>query len=432
MERNTPGEIRAAVMQVEEAGGLPIGLLQSLYENNTGYRYEQNALPKHRQNGQNKEDEIVDAGLRLQEKMGEFGNNQVLSTHAFMYGDKRTTDALQNGFSQDEIDNTIGVLARVGKYGGEPLSNEGLLALSQNIGLPSRDINTVANVPPPKPVVPKKSTQNPVYKTLNSSMGESGSTPSHQNKATFNLPEIMSAQLTQSNGRYSTDNPLLDGIMYIESRGNTNAVSPTGAAGLFQFTRGTGRQYGLVGKGFDYRKDPAKNLEAMKRLVADNAKALQKNGIPITPANIYMAHQQGIGGTIAIYKAAASGTNVPANIRKNMDVNGGKGLTPAQFIQKWNTKADKAVAQAGGSIMGQNSIYAQNSQVPQGEYTPMPLTTQQQSTDNEVADAINNQDYIEINAPDLTEIAKEAFSTKRKSYVPKYVSQAVKGAIKSV
>jgi hypothetical protein len=39
---------------------------------------------------------------------------------------------------------------------------------------------------------------------------------------------------------------LLARIAGVESGGNTNAVSPTGAAGMFQFTRGTARQYGVA------------------------------------------------------------------------------------------------------------------------------------------------------------------------------------------
>jgi hypothetical protein len=41
-------------------------------------------------------------------------------------------------------------------------------------------------------------------------------------------------------------------------------VSPTGAAGPFQFLRSTGKQYGLNGEGFDNRFDPDASTKAMQ------------------------------------------------------------------------------------------------------------------------------------------------------------------------
>lgn len=144
--------------------------------------------------------------------------------------------------------------------------------------------------------------------------------------------------------RYGISADFLHKMARIESGGNPNAVSPTGATGIFQFTKGTGRQYGLLGPGFDNRTNQRDNVMAGAALAADNAKQLQSMGVPATPGMLYLAHQQGVGGAAAIYNAAMTGSDVPANIRRNMDLNGGKGLTPREFLAKWVGKFESGAS----------------------------------------------------------------------------------------
>ena len=66
---------------------------------------------------------------------------------------------------------------------------------------------------------------------------------------------------------------LVSALINAESAWNPNAVSSTGATGLGQFTKGTGTDYGLVGAGFDNRADPALNMTAMVKYLADLHKA---------------------------------------------------------------------------------------------------------------------------------------------------------------
>ena len=162
----------------------------------------------------------------------------------------------------------------------------------------------------------------------------------------------LNKDLADASRIYGIPLSFLQTMARIESRGNPNAVSPTGATGIFQFTRGTGTQYGLVGPGFDNRKNQRANVMAGAQLAQDNAKALKRAGLPATPAYLYLAHQQGVGGAKAITRAAMAGTEVSANIRKNMNHNGGKGLTPAQFLEKWDKKWTKMSGDTSGSSMG--------------------------------------------------------------------------------
>lgn len=79
-----------------------------------------------------------------------------------------------------------------------------------------------------------------------------------------------------------------------ESSGRPDLTSPTGAKGLLQFTKGTGRAYGLLGKEGDKRADPDANIKAGVRLTEDNRRTLAKMlGRDPTFSELALAHQQG-------------------------------------------------------------------------------------------------------------------------------------------
>jgi len=107
---------------------------------------------------------------------------------------------------------------------------------------------------------------------------------------------------------------------------NPNEVSSTGAAGPFQFTRGTGAQYGIPGNA---RFDVDKSIVAANQLTDDNAAVLEKAlGRPPSPGELALAHQQG-AGTAA--KMLAGSGNAPAY---NLAVNNAGGLGPQAAAQK--------------------------------------------------------------------------------------------------
>lgn len=433
---NTPGEIRAAVMQIEEQGGLPTGLLQALYEHKTGYRNEQNALPQHRQNGQNKETEIVDAGLRLQEKMGEFGNNKVLSTHAFMYGDKRTAEAVQNGFNQDEIDNTLAVLARVGKYGGEPLSNDGLMALSKSIGTPSRDLNPVAKTPPPKPVAPK--TQD--ISTLRSAIfgGESG--------GNYNIVN-QGKRHGYGAGQVDLSNKTINQVLAEQDRGDYKA------AGAYQIIPGTLRAakkaMGLSGdEQFtpqlqdrifadylaktkrpplrDYIMGKSNNLNAAHTALAQEWASVDRGD------GLSYYHGDGVNKAhIPLQKSMNAVQDMryqyQANIQSGMNEDEAyrQALIGGSTIQSIGKEMMAQGDSSTGRLGPSNTLSQTNETAIQRDM----LAQQINRTDQ----AITQRQFFETEKTNWQEIAKKAFDTKRhQRHVPKHVSQAVRGAIKGV
>lgn len=136
----------------------------------------------------------------------------------------------------------------------------------------------------------------------------------------------------------------------IESGGDPNAVSPTGAKGLFQFTKGTAAQYGLSNP-----NDVVASTYAAGKLASDNSGVLtQALGRPPTAGELYLAHQQGAGTAAALLaNPNAPAGQVLASIGvnpRNISVNGGDPNMPAgAFAQKWTSKFGSGVGGAGGA-----------------------------------------------------------------------------------
>lgn len=319
------GESRALMMGLEQDNQLPPGILQAVGEEMTGYRADNPLLPAHVARDPDRANEHQQMAARMGEKLAEFGGVVPLAIDAYYRGDKATRASLQGaGFPAEASERVYKTLARAPKYGGQDWSaGQGAEALAQVMGKPARDYSGLANAPIPKPIA---------------------------------KPRLQQRQ----DGRWTTGDTFFDAMMYIESGNRSHdahgniITSPTGAKGLYQFTKGTGATYGLVGKGYDRRGDPEANFIGAQRLAADNARALSKAGIPVTPTTLYLAHQQGAGGAVAIWNAAKSGKEVPADIRSNMNHNNGRGKTAAQFIQFVDAKVQDAVnkARAGGARDG--------------------------------------------------------------------------------
>jgi hypothetical protein len=144
----------------------------------------------------------------------------------------------------------------------------------------------------------------------------------------------------------------------MESGGNANAVSPTGAIGLYQFTGGTASDMGISD-----RFNVDQNIAAAMRLTNMHKGKLERLGLPATPENLYLMHQlgggdkKGMGGAPEMIKAAQNGTPISklsAGLQGNAALNvGGKSGTAAQYVAA-NTSAlaaarSKVTAVTGGT-----------------------------------------------------------------------------------
>ncbi len=74
-------------------------------------------------------------------------------------------------------------------------------------------------------------------------------------------------------------------LPHVESSFDYNAYSSAGAAGVWQFTRGTGRSYLRISGSVDERLDPIKSTEAAARLLKENYEALGTWAMTMTSYN---------------------------------------------------------------------------------------------------------------------------------------------------
>lgn len=132
-------------------------------------------------------------------------------------------------------------------------------------------------------------------------------------------------------------------VRQIESSGDDAAVSPTGAKGRYQFTSGTwshlASKYPELGLTPDGRSDPTQQERAMDALTADNREALA-NGLHREPTQgeLYLAHQQGAGGALALLRNP-NARAVDVTNRQFILVNGGnENMTAGEFVAKWTSK----------------------------------------------------------------------------------------------
>lgn len=79
-------------------------------------------------------------------------------------------------------------------------------------------------------------------------------------------------------------------IPHVESSFNPKAYSKAGAAGIWQFTRSTGKKFMKVGRGLDERRDPIRSSEAAAELLEHNYRILGSWPLAIT------AYNHGISG----------------------------------------------------------------------------------------------------------------------------------------
>lgn len=117
----------------------------------------------------------------------------------------------------------------------------------------------------------------------------------------------------------------------MESGGNANAISSTGAIGIFQETGKT-----ATGLGVKNRFDVDQNIAGGIKLAKTNAAILEKAGLPVTPENLYMMHQLGPKAAKEIIQGAASGKKISelsADTQAGVGLNYGKGSkTAADYL----------------------------------------------------------------------------------------------------
>ena len=165
--------------------------------------------------------------------------------------------------------------------------------------------------------------------------------------------------------KHGLDPVMMQKIAAMESGGNPNAISKTGALGLFQFTGQT-----ASGVGIKNRFDVDQNIEGGMKLTSQNMSMLKKAGLPVTAENIYMMHQLGPSAAQEIIRGSAGGkskADLSSNTQRSMNLNYGvNSRTAAEYIDTNRIALDRRYAATVGNVQ------TAHAQVPESPRMPAP------------------------------------------------------------
>ena len=149
-------------------------------------------------------------------------------------------------------------------------------------------------------------------------------------------PDIASIIVAKAK-QYGQDPSYMLRQAHIESGGNPSAQNPrSSAGGLFQFIDSTAKQYGLADK-----FNPEAASDAAARLARDNGAYLEKTlGRAPTPGELYLAHQQGMGGAAKLLANPDAPAASLVGVKAVTQNGGSSGETAAQFAGRWTGKFD--------------------------------------------------------------------------------------------
>lgn len=113
---------------------------------------------------------------------------------------------------------------------------------------------------------------------------------------TKKAPLDFSGELSLVDGKYVFSNPLTQRVLQIESNGNPNAVSNTGALGLMQLTKGAVNDYVRATGDRGDTRDPYYNAKVGAWYLQHQYNQLRGLGMDPTVADVYRAYNMGFGG----------------------------------------------------------------------------------------------------------------------------------------
>lgn len=200
------------------------------------------------------------------------------------------------------------------------------------------------------------------YKSL-----DFGQAPFGSNQSTGPYPPSaaspdLNASITAASQRHGVDPSFLTRTAMIESGERADAANPNSSArGPWQFTKATAGQYGLTDP-----TDVNASADAAARLTLDNKRVLAQNlGREPTPAELYLAHQQGATGATRLL----SNPDAPVESVIGAEaarLNGARpGMTAGQFAQMWMQR----YGSEGGALPA-------NAQLAQGTFPQTTSTPQ--------------------------------------------------------
>lgn len=169
-----------------------------------------------------------------------------------------------------------------------------------------------------------------------------------------NLDDKVGQVIDTAAARYGIDPQIMRTIAWIESKGDPQANNPgSSAGGLFQIIDSTAKQYGLKNK-----YDAAENADAGARITRDNIDGLTKAfGRAPSVGEIYLAHQQGLGGAVSLLSNPNSrATDIVGTDAVRLN-GGAPGMSALEFANLWMHKAETANPQLDNNPAYSNVPY---------------------------------------------------------------------------
>jgi hypothetical protein len=136
----------------------------------------------------------------------------------------------------------------------------------------------------------------------------------------------------------------------IESSFSPTVTNAAGYQGLYQFSASNAMGECRIGNpDSSIRLDPTWSTAAAAQFGLDNASYLHNMGVDVTAESLYLAHQQGVGGAVALLKNPNSlASEVLMNLNSKLSKeaaekrilqNGGTvNMTAADFVKMWSDK----------------------------------------------------------------------------------------------
>ena len=127
---------------------------------------------------------------------------------------------------------------------------------------------------------------------------------------TKKAPLDFSGELSLKDGKYVFSNPITQRILQVESNGNPNAVSNTGALGLMQLTKGAVNDYVKATGDVGDARDPHYNARVGSWYLQHQYNQLKGLGMDPTVADVYRAYNMGFGGYREVLDHLNKGTTL--------------------------------------------------------------------------------------------------------------------------
>ena len=217
------------------------------------------------------------------------------------------------------------------------------------------------------------------------------------------MPVEIQDKISAQAKKYGLDPVMMQKIAAMESGGNAQAISSTGAIGIYQFTGKT-----ASGVGIQDRFNVDQNIEGGMLLTQQNSAALKAAKLPVTAENLYMMHQLGPRAAMEVIRGAGAGklkSEMSPGTQSGMNLNyGAKSRTAADYVGT-NRKAlddryalvtgTPAVARAAGAPA--QTAYATAPRVP--AITAPPAIADAPPVVSPMATGSNGKPIVKVSMP---------------------------------